>query len=71
MIIFVCTIVDLICFCGDLQDFIQILEVTKTVYFSFMWSRMMQHVTQACKVDPGDRVTQPNLGNFACKPELS
>ena len=31
----------------------------EAVYFSLMWSRMMQNVTQACKVDPGDRVTQP------------
>ena len=56
MIIFVCTIVNLTCFFRDLQDFIQILEVyTKTVYFSLMWSRMTQHVTQARKdVDPGD-----------------
>ena len=38
MIIFVCTIVNLTCFFGDLQDFIEILEVyAKTVYFSHAW----------------------------------
>ena len=32
-------------------------------------SRMTKHVSKACKVDPGDRVTLPVT--FACKPELA
>ena len=32
-------------------------------------SRMTKHVSKACKVDQGDRVTLPV--KFACKPELT
>lgn len=36
----------------DLQDFVQILHVTKNVYFSLMWSRVTKYASKAGKVNP-------------------
>ena len=53
MIIFVCTIVNLTCFFGDLQDFIEILEVyTKTVYFSHAWRNMSLKLVKLTRGNP-------------------
>lgn len=30
-----------------------------TVYFRLMWSHLAKHVSQACKIDPGERENLP------------
>lgn len=41
------------------EDFIQILVITRKVYFRLMWSHLAKHVSQACKIDPGERENLP------------
>ena len=51
------------------EDFIQILVITRKVYFRLMWSHLAKHVSQACKIDPGER--ENLLVRFSRKQEQS
>ena len=37
----------------------QILVIARKVYFRLMWSHLAKHVSQACKIDPGERENLP------------